>query len=86
MTDEPRPDELADDEDELDGCDVDMAAEPVEDEALLGVVLGDSPEKHDEYRMLFPPCYCGCPRLDHSGGEGSCRVCDTCAAYRPEGT
>lgn len=51
--DTPALDELADDEDELDGCDIDLAADPTPDEELLEVVFGDDPVKWEEYRAWF---------------------------------
>lgn len=50
---EPALDQLADDKDELDGCDIDFAEDAVDDETLPYVVLGDSPEKVEEYKKLF---------------------------------
>lgn len=39
--------------DEVDGCDVDMAADPVPDEELLFVVFGEDEAKFAEYRRLL---------------------------------
>ena len=50
------PDELADDEDELDSGSVDFKVDPVSDDELAGVILspeGD-PAKLAAYKELFP--------------------------------
>lgn len=39
--------------DEVDGCDVDMTADPVSDEELLFVVFGEDEKKFEEYQRLL---------------------------------
>lgn len=54
-SDEPAPDQLADDEDERDGSGVDYAADPVADEELTLAVLSPegNAERVREYAHLF---------------------------------
>lgn len=39
--------------DDLDGCAIDMAADPVSDDEIVLVVLGDDPVRIEAYRALF---------------------------------
>lgn len=60
MSEQPHAD------DDLDGCEVNMSADPVSDRDLAYVVLspeGD-PRKLEEYRKLFPEVADGPPALD----------------------
>lgn len=55
MSDQEHPplDQLADDEDELDGCSVEFGVDPTPDDQILEVVFGDDPRKWEEYRVWF---------------------------------